>query len=188
MTKEIIRKTVLTALFTSLIAASSFFTIPVGPVPVVLTTMFVVLSGMLGGPQIGLSSVVTYLIMGIIGLPVFAGGTAGLAKIMGPTGGFLLGYLLAAPAAGWMYNSKKDRSKPLEIPLAVITSLLAGALIYLPGIPWLKQSLSMDWPTVLKAGLYPFIPGFVIKSMAAAALGCSMKNRFRDFLSTGKED
>lgn len=187
MSKDRIRKTVLTAVFTALIAASSFFTIPVGPVPIVLTTMFVVLSGMLGGPWIGLSSVITYLLLGIIGLPVFAGGTAGLAKIMGPTGGFLIGYILAALAGGFLFNPKEDSSRGITVLLASLAALAAGALIYVPGLPWLKYSLSMDWPSALKAGLIPFIPGFFIKSAAAAALAFSLKNRFRDFLSSEEE-
>jgi len=184
MSKDKIRRTVLSAVFTALIAASSFFTIPVGPVPIVLTTLFIVLSGMLGGPWIGLSSVATYIILGIIGLPVFAGGTAGIAKLMGPTGGFLIGYLIAAPAAGFIFSPKENSSRGFRIYLAVQAALIAGALIYLPGLPWLKYSLSMDWPSALQAGLMPFIPGFFIKSAAAAVLGFSLKGRFLDFLKS----
>lgn len=187
MTKSTIRKTVLSAVFTALIAASSFFTIPVGPVPVVLTTMFVVLSGMLGGVGIGLSAVGTYLLLGIIGLPVFAGGTAGIAKVLGPTGGFLAGYLLAAGAAGLLFRLGRGSSGAFRIGAAALTALAAGALIYLPGIPWLKHSLSMDWPAALQAGLIPFIPGYLIKSAAAAALAVALEDRFRDFLEQ-KED
>lgn len=184
MSKDKIRRTVLSAVFTALIAASSFFTIPVGPVPIVLTTMFVVLSGMLGGPGIGVSSVATYLVLGIIGLPVFAGGTAGIAKLMGPTGGFLIGYILAALAAGFLFNPKEESSRKSQILLAVVSALIAGALIYLPGIPWLKYSLSMEWSVALQAGLIPFIPGFFIKTTAAVILGFSLKDRFRDFLKS----
>lgn len=187
MSKDKIRRTVLTAVFTALIAASSFFTIPVGPVPIVLTTMFVVLSGMLGGPWIGLSSVATYLILGIIGLPVFAGGTAGIAKVMGPTGGFLAGYLLAALAGGLMFNPNEESSRGGRILLSALSALVAGALIYLPGLPWLKYSLSMEWSAALQAGLIPFIPGFIIKSAAAAALGFSLKDRFQEFLKSEEE-
>ncbi|MDC7234901.1 MAG: biotin transporter BioY [Spirochaetales bacterium] len=184
MSKDKIRKTVLAAVFTALIAASSFFTIPVGPVPIVLTTMFVVLSGMLGGPWVGLSAVGSYLILGIIGLPVFAGGTAGIAKLMGPTGGFLIGYLLAPVAGGFIFNPPGDKAKGLKVLLAVLGAFTAGALIYVPGIPWLKYSLSMDWPSALQAGLIPFIPGFIIKNAAAAALAFALKERFQNFLKS----
>ncbi|MDA3956109.1 biotin transporter BioY [Oceanispirochaeta sp.] len=188
MSKQLIRRTVLTAVFTALIAASSLFVLPVGPVPVVMTTLFVVLSGMLGGPWIGLSSVITYLLLGIIGLPVFAGGTAGLAKVMGPTGGFLIGYILAALAGGLLFHPKEGGSRGMTMVLAALSALIAGALIYVPGLPWLKYSLSMDWATAIKAGLLPFIPGFLIKTAAATALAFSMKDRFRDFLKSGEEE
>ncbi len=178
------RKTVLSAVFTALIAASAFFTIPVGPVPIVLTTMFIVLSGMLGGVGIGFSAVSTYLILGAVGLPVFAGGTAGLAKFAGPTGGFLFGYLMAAPAAGLLYRPKQSDSLPAGIIKAAAAALIAGALVYLPGLPWLKYSLSFDWARTLQAGLIPFIPGYFIKSAAAAALAFSLKERFTAFLSS----
>jgi len=187
MSKSQIRKTVLTAVFTALIAASSLFTIPVGPVPVVLTTMFVVLSGMLGGPWIGLSSVLTYLLLGIVGLPVFAGGTAGLAKVIGPTGGFLIGYLLAALMGGLIFNPRKKGMKTQMIIFSIAAAFVAGVSIYIPGLPWLKHSLSLDWPTALKAGLIPFIPGFFIKTAGAAALAVGLKERFRSFLTTEEE-
>lgn len=184
MSKDKIRRTVLSAVFTALIAASSFFTIPVGPVPIVLTTLFIVLSGMLGGPWIGLSAVGTYLFLGIIGLPVFAGGTAGIAKLAGPTGGFLIGYLLAAPVAGLLFNPKEDSSRFFRIFQAVQAALVAGALIYFPGLPWLKFNLSLEWSAALQVGLIPFIPGFFIKSAAAVVLGFTLKERFQDFLKS----
>jgi len=182
-----IRKTVLTAVFTALIAASSFFTIPVGPVPVVLTTMFVVLSGMLGGVWVGFYSVLTYILLGAAGLPVFAGGTAGLAKIIGPTGGFLIGYLPAAAVGGLIFNPPEKSGRTFIIILSITAAAAAGLTLYIPGLPWLKHSLSMDWPTALKAGLIPFIPGYLIKTAAAAALAVSLKERFRSFLTAGEE-
>ncbi len=188
MTKMRIRTTVLSAVFTALIAASAFFTIPVGPIPIVLTTMFILLSGMLGGAKIGFSAVATYLILGIIGLPVFAGGTGGIAKLIGPTGGFLVGYLLAAPLAGLIYNPGPDSSRTRKIILAVLAALVGGITLYIPGIPWLKQSLSMDWPAALQAGLIPFIPGDLIKCAAAAVLAVGLKDRFRDFLTEAEEE
>lgn len=187
MNRTKIRRTVLSAVFTALIAASAFFTIPVGPVPIVLTTMFIVLSGMLGGARIGFSAVAVYLILGAVGLPVLAGGAAGLAKFAGPTGGFLFGYILGALGGGLFYRPKEDDSVPLGIARAAGAALLAGAVIYLPGLPWLKYSLSLDWPKTLQAGLIPFLPGYLIKSAAAAALAYSLKDRFASFLAEEEE-
>jgi biotin transport system substrate-specific component len=71
--------------------------------------------------------------------------------------------------------------------MAAVASILAGALIYVPGLPWLKYSLSMEWSAAFKAGLIPFIPGFLIKSAGAAALAVSLKERFTSFLSSEEE-
>ena len=90
MNKLQIRTTVLTAVFTALIAAGAYIAVPIGPVPIVLTTFFVLLSGLLGGFRIGLYSVGVYLVLGIMGLPVFAGGAGGFAVLAGPTGGYLI--------------------------------------------------------------------------------------------------
>ena len=187
MNKTKIRRIVLSAVFTALIAASAFFTIPVGPVPIVLTTMFIVLSGMLGGARTGFSAVAVYLILGAVGLPVFAGGTAGLAKFAGPTGGFLFGYLLGGLGGGLLYRPKEDDTLPVKVVKAAAAALIAGALVYLPGLPWLKYSLSFDWTRTLQAGLIPFIPGYLIKSAAAAALAFSLKERFAAFLAVEEE-
>lgn len=182
-----IRNTILSAVFTALIAASALFTIPVGPVPIVLTTTFIILSGMLCGPKIGASSVLTYIVLGAIGLPVFAGGTAGLAKLLGPTGGYLLGYLLAAVVAGVLFRPSTRSSNRVRAILAVCSALIAGACIYLPGLPWLKYNLSMEWSAALQAGLLPFIPGDIIKCLAAATLAYSLKDRFSEFLDKHRE-
>ena len=187
MSKNRIRTTVLSAVFTALIAASAFFTIPVGPIPIVLTTMFILLSGMLGGPRAGFTAVATYLVLGVIGLPVFAGGTGGIAKLIGPTGGFLVGYLLAAPLAGVIFNPSEDSSRTKKIVLAVLAALAGGIVLYIPGIPWMKQSFSMDWPTAFKAGLIPFIPGDLIKCAAAAVLAVGLKERFQDYMKASEE-
>ncbi len=175
------RFAVMTALFTALIAMSSLVALPIGPVPIVLTTLFVVLSGMLGGLRIGLSAVGIYLLAGALGLPVFAGASGGMAKILGPTGGFLAGYLLAAFCGGLLY---RDSEKGFLHAAGI--AFLAGALIYLPGIPWLKYSLSMSWGAAFKAGLIPFIPGYVLKSLGAAILAKQLKSRFLTFMKDGE--
>ena len=95
------RKTVtaltLTALFAALIAAGTFISIPLpfSPVPIVLQNLFTVLAGLILGPALGAAAVALYLAAGIIGAPVFAGATGGIVRLIGPTGGFLIGYFLA---------------------------------------------------------------------------------------------
>ena len=182
MNKIQIRRTVLTAVFTALIAAGAYAAVPVGPIPIVLTTLFVVLSGLLGGFRIGVTSVFTYLLLGILGLPVFAGGAGGFAIITGPRGGYLIGYLLAAASAGLIFRPGKKLSKALIITNASLAALIAGLLIYIPGLFWLKLSLGLEWGKTLKIGMLPFIPGDLIKTAAAVALSIPLKERFVSFL------
>ncbi len=182
MNKIQIRRTVLTAVFTALFAAGAYVVVPVGPVPIVLTTLFVVLSGLLGGFRIGVSSVFTYLILGILGLPVFAGGAGGFAVITGPTGGYLFGYLLAAASAGIIFRPRGTPTGILIILLASLAALIAGVVIYVPGIFWLKLSLGLEWNKALQVGMLPFIPGDLLKTAAVIALAVPLKERFTSFL------
>ena len=95
-----LKMTVYTALFVALIAMGAFIAIPIGPVPIVLQNMFVLLAGIILGPVWGLACVSIYLLIGLAGLPVFAGGTSGIGKLFGPTGGYLIAYLPAVFVAG----------------------------------------------------------------------------------------
>ena len=182
MNKIQIRRTVITAVFTALFAAGAYVVVPVGPVPIVLTTLFVVLSGLLGGFRIGVSSVFTYLILGILGLPVFAGGAGGFAVITGPTGGYLFGYLLAAASAGIIFRPRGTPSRILIILLASLAALIAGVVMYVPGIFWLKLSLGLEWNKAFQVGMLPFIPGDLLKTATVIALAVPLKERFTSFL------
>ncbi len=182
MNKIQIRRTVLTAVFTALIAAGAFIAVPVGPVPIVLTTLFVVLSGLLGGFRIGVTSVFIYLLLGILGLPVFAGGAGGFAVITGPTGGYLFGYLLSAALAGLIFRTGNESSKKIIVLLVSAAALAGAAIIYVPGLFWLKLTLGMEWGKALKVGILPFIPGDILKTIAAIALSLPLKERFVFFL------
>ena len=182
MNKKKIRTTVLTAIFTALIAAGAYIAIPIGPVPIVLTTFFILLSGLLGGALIGLYSIGMYLLLGIMGLPVFAGGAGGFAVLAGPTGGYLIGYLLASVTAGLLFRTGEKTPGYQKGILAVSAALIGAAVVYVPGLPWLKYSLAMEWPRAMQIGLIPFIPGDILKALAAAALSFSMRDRFRMFL------
>jgi len=169
MEKNEIRSIVLTALFTALMIAGSYIVVPVGPVPVVLATLFILLSGMLLGPKGGASAVAVYLLLGAVGLPVFSGGKGGFAVLTGPTGGYLAGYLLAALAAGFIAAPGRSKGRALTVRL-ILAALAATFLIYLPGVFWLKFKLALPWPKTLAAGLTPFLPGDAVKGIAAVVL------------------
>jgi len=139
--------------------------IPGSPVPITLQTLGVVLAGALLGPRAGALACGLYLLEGAAGLPVFAGGGAGVARITaGPTGGYLISFLPAAYAAGWLAERGWDRT-PLRAAVAFAASL---GLILLGGTLWLVPA--MGWTRAFAAGYAPFVPGALIKAAVAAAL------------------
>jgi len=174
-----LRMTVYCALFTALIIIGGYISIPipVGPVPIVLTDFFVMLTGLFLGLKYGLISTTLFLALGALGLPVFAGGNAGLAVFFGPTGGFLFGYPLMAASIGFITS----KMKPTII--AHLFALIVGnILLYSLGVPWLKFQMGMSWSAALAAGLTPFIIGAVIKITVACALGRTLLPRFKQNL------
>lgn len=160
-----LRMTVLAALFAALIAVGAFIAIPIGPVPIVMQNFFVLLCGLLLGPRWGLAACGVYLLAGALGLPVFAGGTGGLGRIFGPTGGYLLAYLPAVFLCGWISQNKKT-------PLVwdAIALIIASMVIYGLGVSWLKISTGMDWPKAVAVGMLPFLLGDLLKIIAAVAV------------------
>jgi len=139
--------------------------LPISPVPVTAQTLITLLAGAWLGPRRGAMCLLAYLAQGLAGLPFFAGGTAGLAHLVGPTGGYLVGLVGAAFVAGWL-------SEKIHNPRAVTTllaMLLAHAVVYLLGLPWLALFVGRDVSLLLAAGLLPFIPGDLAKVILATA-------------------
>jgi biotin transport system substrate-specific component len=175
-----IRATVVVALFAALMVVGAYIAVPVGPVPVVLATLFVLLSGMLAGPGIGAAAVGVYLLLGIVGLPVFANGAGGIQVFVGPTGGYLLGYLLASWTAGMIVRAGKGR-----LSVLIIAAVVGSVMIYLPGVPWLhrwfvlnKDSGSWTWNATVLAGVTPFLIGDAVKAVVAIVLTGLFRERF----------
>jgi biotin transport system substrate-specific component len=165
-----LQKLVLAALIAALTAAGAYMAIPIGPVPIVLQSLFVILSGLVLGSRWAAASMAIYLLAGFIGLPVFAGGSGGLAKFLGPTGGYLVGFLLAAYLIGLVAERSGGR---LWINLL---GLVAGSLlIYLCGVAWLKTILDISLEKALAMGMWPFLPGDALKIAAALALERSLR-------------
>lgn len=149
-----------------LLTLSAKLQVPFYPVPMTMQTLVVIGLGLALGPARGVAAVALYLAQGALGLPVFAGTPEkgiGLAYMMGPTGGYLLGYLPAALLAGWLAERGWDRN----VFSAMAAALLAGAVIYVPGLLWLGSVIGFDRP-IFAFGLYPFIPGDIAKAMLAA--------------------
>lgn len=161
--KQQIQKPILSALFCGLIVVGSYLTIPMVPVPIVLATYFILTVGALLGWKWGLATVALYLFLGLIGLPVFSGGKAGIGTLLGPTGGYLIGYLLAAGITGLIAAPHKGRNL-----VRIIIAVLAGTIIiYLCGVTWLKFKLKLDLSKALSIGMAPFLIGDTIKGLTA---------------------
>ena len=148
-----------------LITICSQISLPLFPVPMTLQTFAVFLIGLTYGWRLGGITVSLYLLEGAIGLPVFSGGKGGMIVFMGPTAGYLVGFLLAATACGWFAERGFDRSY-----FRLFLSLIVGnILIYTPGLFWLGTLIGWDKP-VLEYGLYPFIGGDLLKIAMAVLL------------------
>ena len=150
-----------------LIAAAAQVAIPLPFTPVPLTgqTFGVLLTGMALGSRRGALAVALYVLEGAVGLPFFAGGAAGLAKLLGPTGGYLFAFPIAAFVAGLLAERGWDR-RPLT---TVLGMLLASLTIFFFGALWLSRFVGGIVPAVVQ-GVLPFLPGDLIKSLLAAGL------------------
>ncbi len=142
--------------------------IPMWPVPVTMGTFAVLTIGAAYGPRLGLATILGYMIIGALGFDVFASSTAenfGLEYMMGGTGGYLVGYVMATLALGWAARAGWDRS----ILWMALAMLIGNALIYVPGLLWLGQLYGWDKP-ILEWGLTPFLIGDALKLGLAALL------------------
>jgi len=163
--QKAIRYALLALAGSALITLCTQISVPLFPVPMTLQTFAVFLIGLTYGWRLGGITVALYLFEGALGLPVFAKGGAGMVYFMGPTGGYLVGFLLAATACGWFAERGFDRSYT-----KLFAALLVGnILLYAPGLLWLGSLIGWDKP-VLEYGLYPFILGDLLKIAMAVLL------------------
>jgi biotin transport system substrate-specific component len=142
--------------------------IPFYPVPVSMQTLVVLMIGMAFGWKLGGATVALYLAEGLAGLPVFAGTPEkgiGFAYMVGPTGGYLFGFIIAATVVGWLAERGFDRN----IILTAVAMLVGSTIIYIPGVLWLGSIVGWDKP-VLQWGLIPFLYGDALKLVLAALL------------------
>jgi biotin transport system substrate-specific component len=164
-----LRNVLLTLAGSIVLWASAKIQVPFYPVPLTLQTFAVLVIGAAFGWRLGAATVALYLLEGALGLPVFAGTPEkgiGLAYMMGPTGGYLAGYVLAAALTGALAERGWDR----RFASTAAAMVLGNLVIYLFGLAWLGQVVGWDQP-VLQWGLTPFIPGDLLKiALAAAAL------------------
>lgn len=159
------------AAFVALIAAGGWLAIPMplSPVPVVLQNLFVILAGLALGPVAGTLCVLAYLALGAVGLPVFSGAAGGIGHLLGPTGGYLVGFLPAAFVAGLIGYPAREGQVP-SLARLLIASLAGMLLIYPSGVAWLGFRTELQGEALLAAGLLPFLPGDLAKAALAALI------------------
>lgn len=151
----------LVALFAALTAVGGFVSIPFYPVPLTLQVFFVLLSGAILGKKLGALSQLIYLGIGAIGAPVFHNFTGGIGILLGPTGGFLFGFIGGAYVSGIFYEKfNNDKIRFFGLLLSLIP-------IYLIGILWLSFITGMPIQKTVLVGGIPFIPGDIVKSIVA---------------------
>jgi len=165
--KSLLRDAALVLGFSCLTALSAQISFWVGPVPITGQTFAVLLSGILLGSFRGTMSQLTYLAIGCTGIPYWfaLGGVPGIARLLGPTGGYLIGFVAVAFVVGWLAERGWDR----KVGTAALAMLIGNTVLYIFGLPWLSRFVPEG--TVLQVGLYPFIPGDLLKlTLAALAL------------------
>ncbi|MEM9580778.1 MAG: biotin transporter BioY [Pseudomonadota bacterium] len=163
-----IKQAVLVVFGIVFLAAAAKIKVPMYPVPITMGTFAVLTMGAAYGARLGLVTILGYMIVGALGFDVFAGSSAeklGLEYMMGGTGGYLVGYVLAVLALGALAQRGWDRS----MPKMAGAMLIGNALIYVPGLIWLGMLYGWDKP-ILAWGLTPFLVGDAIKLALAAVI------------------
>lgn len=148
------------------LAAQVSIALPFTPVPITGQTFAVVLVGAGLGAVLGLASLGLYLFVGALGAPVYADGKHGWDVLTGPTGGYIVGFVLAAGLTGYLAQRRWDR----RFSSAVAAMLTGNVVIYLVGLPWLAEQIDAGLEATLEAGLYPFVVGDLLKLYLAGAL------------------
>lgn len=175
------RNLVRAALFAALTAAGALLTIPIGPVPFTLQVMFTIMSGLFLGARNGAFSQVVYVMLGLLGLPVFSRGGAGVGILLGPTGGYLIGFICAAWVVGILAALVRKAAKPDAHRLRLCGYLAAAVagmvVIYVPGVLRLATVMHISLAKAVAVGIIPFVGPDLAKSVAAALLVVAIERR-----------
>jgi biotin transport system substrate-specific component len=148
------------------VAAQVSIPLPFTPVPITGQTFAAVLVGASLGSVRGFSSLLLYMLLGMAGAPIYSDQTSGMEVISGPTGGYIVGFAIAAALTGYLAERRWDR----KVSTAIAAMLTGNVVIYLVGLPWLAVDLGTNLEKTLELGLYPFVAGDVFKLYLAAAL------------------
>ncbi|WBU52140.1 biotin transporter BioY [Paracoccus sp. SCSIO 75233] len=162
--RSLTRNVMLVLAGTMLLALSAQASVPMFPVPMTLQTLAISLIGLTYGSRLAAVTLIAYLAEGAVGLPVFSNGGGGLPYMMGPTTGFLIGFVGMAWLTGWLVERGFDRGFGKLFLAAFIPALL----LFVPGVLGLKLVTGMGWQAAVMAGAVPFLIGAVVKAVIAA--------------------
>jgi len=181
------RRIVFTALFAALIAVCGFISIPIPgtPVPIVLQNMISVLTGLMLGPLWGTLATILFLVAGALGLPIFSGGSGGIARLMGPTGGFLFGYALATLTSG-LIAQKPVYGKKILLWRLILATVAGFVVMYIPGVIHYMNLRGKSLAQTMVECVLPFVIGDVIKMVLAVLLSLQLRNTAASYIF--KED
>ncbi len=168
-----LRSMVYSSMFGALTAIGAFIVIPLQPIPFTLQTFFTAIAGTLLGGYAGAMSQVVYVLLGCIGLPVFAGGKAGLGVLFGPTGGYLIGFIVGAYVIGRIMEARKQAG----LMYTAMAILAGNVVIYTLGTLQLAFIAQLAPVKAILVGVLPFIIPEAIKLSAAAMLTVRLRGR-----------
>ena len=167
------RTLTLTAVLTAILCILGPVTLPLGPVPLSLTTGLLMLMALLLGTRKALLCCSVYLLLGLVGLPVFGGFRGGMSVLLGPTGGFILGYLPMTLCCGLVCDKTDHRM------LQCIVFLLGTVLLYMVGAIWYAHQAGTAFTAALMVCAVPFISGDALKILAVLTCGRGIKIRLK---------
>lgn len=161
----------------ALLCVSSYISIPIpfSPAPITAQTVIINLIAIILLPKEVFFAITGYILIGICGLPVFSGGQAGIGKILGPTGGYIIGYLIAAVLMSYILKNKENKMKNYLL----VTMLVGIPVIYLCGIATMRLYVGKGLLTILSASVLPFLPGDIGKCIVGSYLGYTLKKRLK---------
>ncbi len=169
-----VKKITSIGLMTAFLCVVAPWAIHIGPIPITLATFGIYLISALLGARYTVMSVIIYLILGAVGVPVFSGFTGGVQRLVGMTGGYLLGYVPCALIISLIVSYNKKHF------ICYFVAMLAGTVIlYITGTAWYMWQTGNSFFEVFSLCVVPFLPGDIIKIVAASVLGCELNRRLK---------
>ena len=170
-----LRGMIYASLFGAVTAAGAYLIIPFPLVPITLQTLFLNLAAALLGGRLGALSQVVYILLGIIGLPVFAGGKGGIGVLIGPTGGYLIGFVVAAYVIGRLIEIK-ERAGFIWMACSMVVGLI---IIYLLGVTQLSFVANLTLKKAITVGVLPFLIGDALKIILAILITLKIRDKIK---------